>query len=55
VQGGEKNGAAVERQSQRGRGLKLAVRAVPPLLSRFTAYRKSLIHACVTGQWRAGD
>ena len=29
----DKNGAAVDRQNQRGRGLKLAVRAVPRLLS----------------------
>jgi len=31
------------------------VRAVPRLLSRFTACRKSLIHECVTGRWQAGD
>jgi hypothetical protein len=24
-------------------------------IANLTAYRKSLIHACVTGQWRAGD
>jgi hypothetical protein len=34
VPGEEKNGLAAERQSQGGRRLKLAVRAVPPLLSQ---------------------
>jgi len=32
----------------------LAVGAGGPICF-ITAYRKSLIHACVTGQWRAGD
>ena len=32
----------------------LAVGAGGPICF-ITAYRKSLVHACVTGQWRAGD
>jgi len=32
----------------------LAVGAGGPICF-ITAYRRSLIHACVTGQWRVGD